>query len=56
MGKKTTAATRTCQQYATTQMIKGAKIKCKLFLEAGDEHVTSEFILTKSRYRVTTRM
>ena len=37
--KKTTSTTGTCQQCATVQKLKKEKLTCKLFIEAGDEHL-----------------
>ena len=47
--KKTSTTTGTCQQCATVQKLKKEKPTCKLFIEAGDKHLTvqtNEDILT----------
>ena len=38
--KKNTATTGICQQCSTVQRLKQQKLTCKLFVEAGDEHLT----------------
>ena len=38
--KKTSTTTGTCQQCATVQRLKDENLTCKLFLEAGEEHLT----------------
>ena len=38
--KKTSTTTGICQQCATMQKLMKKKLTCKLFIEAGDEHLT----------------